>query len=114
MFKPSTAPRWKRQTKTGRSEAVGGGKGRYRANTDLSRKSGSSPRLTNASPPFFTNTRLEIDMYRLLPPLLSLEVRTAQGQTYGQGASLIGIGDVGELLEDDAFGVRGHRARKEF
>src|SRR5438552_9325722 len=67
MFRPSTAPRWKRQTKAGRSEAVGGGNGRYRANTDLARKSGSSPRLTNARLPFFTKIRLEIDIYRLLP-----------------------------------------------
>src|SRR2546423_9524386 len=112
MFSPSTAPRWKRQTRTGRSEAVEGGNGRYRANTDLARKSGSSPRLTNARPPFFTKIRLEIDMYRLLPsptPLLFLEVRAADRQANGQRSCLEGVTDVGELREDDTLRMRGHR-----
>src|ERR1051325_4373060 len=66
MFSPSTAPRWKRQTRMGRSEAVWGGKGRYDANAARARNSGSRPRLKSASPPDFTKTRLDIDIARLL------------------------------------------------
>src|SRR2546427_5814811 len=58
MLSPSTAPRWKRQTKMRRSggPAVGG-----TARAALARKRGSKPKLNNARPPDFTKTRLEID-----------------------------------------------------
>src|SRR3989454_4916776 len=58
MFSPSTAPRWKRQTRTGRSDGLTAG--RPDANAARARKSGSRPRLTSARPPDFTKTRLEM------------------------------------------------------
>ncbi len=75
MLSPSTAPRWKRQTKTGRQQAAWDGKGLYEVNAARARNSGSKPTLNRASPPDFTKTLLVIDMFRssdrcrLLPPL---------------------------------------------
>src|SRR5881394_503902 len=58
MLSPSTAPRWKRHTKTGRSD--GPTAGRPEANAARVRNNGSSPRLTSARPLDLTNTRREI------------------------------------------------------
>src|SRR5258708_5775035 len=54
MLSPSTAPRWKRHTKT-----AGDCVELRRAYAARFTNSGSRPRLTNARPPDFTNTRLE-------------------------------------------------------
>ena len=76
MLSPSTAPRWKRHTKTGRQQAAWGGKGSYELKAARATKSGSRPKLTKAKPPDFTKTLREIDMFpsscrcRPLPPLL--------------------------------------------
>src|SRR5437763_7353335 len=96
MFRPSTAPRWKRQTKIGRREAA---KGRRRAYAARPRNNGSSPRLTRASAPDLINTLRETVMGLLsLPPrrpplpfaacLLLLKLRPANRQADSERASL--------------------------
>src|SRR5882762_636697 len=60
MLSPSTAPRWKRHTKTGRLRAAWGGKGSYELKAARARNSGSRPKLNKARPPDFTKTRLEM------------------------------------------------------
>src|SRR5438552_17413953 len=94
MLSPSTAPRWKRQTKTGRQQAAWGGKGLYEVNAARARNSGSKPTLNRASPPDFTKTLLVIDMFRSsdgcrllppLPPFIAVEtpVRQSRGRLRG-------------------------------
>src|SRR5437879_13420726 len=80
MLRPSTAPRWNRHTKTGRERAAMGGNGRYEAKAALARNSGSRPKLNNASPPDFTNTRLEIDIDLCPPPLPPVTAATARSR----------------------------------
>src|SRR5437773_12137697 len=58
MLSPSTAPRWKRQTRVGQSDGLT--VGRPDANAARARNNGSSPRLTSARPPDFTKMRLEM------------------------------------------------------
>src|ERR1700758_760095 len=98
MLRPSTAPRWKRQTRIGRSD--GPTAGRAAAYAARARNSGSSPRLTNANPPAFTNTRLLMDTSRLsfrpsgrqpVRPSLSLKVRPAQHEPHGHRPRLHGV-----------------------
>src|SRR5688572_25661652 len=106
MLSPSTAPRWKRTTRVGRPDGLMDG-GTAKANR--SRNSGSSPMLTRARPPAFTNTRLEIVIVRSCLSghpaiLLSLKLRPAERQPHGVRARLRGIADVGQL-------ARQHRAR---
>src|SRR3989442_1946956 len=122
MLRPSTAPRWNRQTRIGRSEAGGGGRGREEANAARARNSGSRPKLTKARPPDFTNTRLETDIsdssqatacYRPLPPvpaLLPLKLRPAERQPHRQRARRDRICHVRQLLAEHAPRVVGHRA----
>src|SRR5437016_3648199 len=106
MLSPSTAPRWKRQTKTGRGRTGKDGEGALVvAYAARARNSGSSPKLTSAKPPDFTNTRREIVMRASrpcpsfpvlprLPPSLSLKLRSADRQPDRQRAGLQGIVDV--------------------
>src|ERR1700747_1263882 len=115
MLRPSTAPRWKRQTRIGRSDGLAAG--RAAAYAARARNSGSSPRLTNANPPAFTNTRLLMDTSSLsfrpsgrqaVRPSLLLKVRTPERQPHSHGAGLHGITDVHDLLQDDVACVRRH------
>src|SRR2546425_1968784 len=125
MLSPSTAPRWKRQTRIRRERAVEVGRGRYEANAARARNNGSRPRLNSASPPDFTNTRLEIDiipssnLYRLLPPStalyrplpsLPLKLRSANREADCEGTRLGRIGDVRQLTSEDLLGVFGHHS----
>src|SRR5207245_2240276 len=121
MLSPSTAPRWKRQTKTGRQQAAWGGKGSYEVKAARARKSGSRPKLTKAKPPDFTKTLREIDMFpsscrcRPLPPsaalcrpcrpLLPLKLRSAYCEAHGQGTRLRGIADPGQLTSEHLLRV---------
>src|SRR6266571_3037303 len=121
MLSPSTAPRWKRHTKTGRQQAAWGGNGLYEVKATRARKSGSRPRLTKAKPPDFTKTLREIDMCpsscrcRPLPPcaaltvLLSLKLRSAYCEADGQGTRLRGIADSCQLTSQHLLRVLGHR-----
>src|SRR3989440_10638296 len=124
MLSPSTAPRWKRQTRIGRWRAVEGGEKRSRPSAALARKSGSSPTLNRAIPPDFTNTRLDIVMaeppkpsppftvfHRPPPPstaLLLLKLRAADRESDGQGPGLNRVLDVGHLPDDHALRVLRH------
>src|SRR5436190_211285 len=122
MLSPSTAPRWKRQTRTGRSTAVEGGGRGSRPSAARAKKSGSSPMLNRAMPPDFTNTRLDIDMcpsstvtafLRPSPPstaLLLLKLRSANREADCEGTRLGRIGDVRQLTSEDLLGVFGHRS----
>src|SRR5437588_11652519 len=121
MLSPSTAPRWKRHTKTGRQQAAWGGKGSYELKAARATKSGSRPKLTKAKPPDFTKTLREIDMFpsaalcRPLPPsaalaaLLSLKLRSAYCEADGQGTRLRGIADACQLTSEHLLRVLGHR-----
>src|SRR2546421_12237484 len=117
MFRPSTAPRWKRQTRIGREDGMM--EGRNDRNAARARNSGSSPRLTSARPPFRTNTRLEMVIRSVLPSfrhsvvLLFLKLRPADRQADSERASLRWIVDIRELLEDDTSRMSGHRAAKD-
>src|SRR5215831_3435774 len=110
MLRPSTAPRWNRHTNTRPPGA--------RpfllpcANTARVRNSGSSPRLTMASPPALSTARRVIFM---IPPgceriLLLLELGTAERQAHRERARPCGALEVADLPQDHAAGVRGHRA----
>src|SRR6266571_4626066 len=87
MLSPSTAPRWKRHTKTGRQQAAWGGNGLYEVKATRARKSGSRPRLTKAKPPDFTKTLREIDMFpsscRCRPIVSETPVRLLRGRRPG-------------------------------
>src|SRR5438876_2279432 len=119
MLSPSTAPRWKRQTKTGRP--AWGGKGLYEVNTARARNSGSRPTLNKARPPDFTKTLLEIDTSRSsnrcpmppLPPiaaqLLPLKLRPSKRQSDRQRARLLGITDIRQLPFDHLLRIPRHR-----
>src|SRR6266571_5227219 len=119
MLCPSTAPRWKRHTKTGRQQAATCGNGRYDANAPRARNNGSRPILNSANPPDFTKTRLEIDICfsskplppaaALAAPLLPLELRSAYCEADGQGTRLRGIADAGQLTSEHLLRVLGHR-----
>src|SRR6266567_6171063 len=112
MLSPSTAPRWKRHTKTGRQQAAWGGKGSYGVKAARARKSGSRPKLTKAKPPDFTKTLREIDMFpssAAVAALLSLELRSAYCEADGQGARLRGIADACQLTSEHLLRVLGHR-----
>src|SRR6266516_1145451 len=121
MLSPSTAPRWKRQTRTGRSTAVEGGGRRSRPSAARAKKSGSSPMLNRAMPPDFTNTRLDIDMcpsstvtafVRPSPPstaLLPLKLRSANREADGEGPRLHGIAHACQLTPENLLRVLGHR-----
>src|SRR5207245_3893701 len=123
MLSPSTAPRWKRQTKTGRERSVEVGRGRPRPSAARARKSGSRPRLRSEIPPDFTNTRLEIDMcppsnlYRLLPLLptssLPLKLRPAERESDREHPRLSRIRDICKLSCDDPFRILGHGAAQD-
>src|SRR5438552_15134990 len=115
MLRPSTAPRWNRHTKTGRERAAMGGNGRYEAKAALARNSGSRPKLNNASPPDFMNTRLEIDIdlsssavtacYRPPPPvpaLLPLKLRPSERQAHRQRARSDRARRLRQLVADHA------------
>src|SRR5260370_39112368 len=110
MLSPSTAPRWNRQTSTGRSEAPAAG--RVEANAARARNRGSRPRLNKASPPDFTNTRLVIGMRRSLafvapPPLrdgsLALRPPGPDRQPHRERARRGGLANVGQLFADHAL-----------
>src|SRR5207249_1870448 len=118
MFSPSTAPRWKRQTKTGRQQAAWGGKGSYELKAARARNNGSRPKLNKARPPDFTNTLLVIDIClssdrcRPLPPsaaLLLLKLRSAYCEADGQGTRLRGIADSCQVTSQHLLRVLGHR-----
>src|SRR6266487_1677865 len=121
MLSPSTAPRWKRQTRIGRSRAVEGGARRSRPSAARAKKSGSSPTLNRAIPPDFTNTRLDIDMcpsstvtafVRPSPPstaLLLLKLRSANREADGEGPRLHAIAHACQLTPENLLRVLGHR-----
>src|SRR6185312_5384099 len=122
MLSPSTAPRWKRQTRTGRWRAVEGGGRRSRPSAARAKKSGSSPTLKRAIPPDFTNTRLDMviadppkppppftALHRPPPPLLSLKLRSAYCEADGEGTRLRGIADACQLASEHLLRVLGHR-----
>src|SRR5256886_715990 len=117
MLSPSTAPRWKRQTKMRRSGGRADGR---TAKAARARNNGSKPRLNNARPPDFTKTRLEIVIviapsfrsarppYRPSAASLPLKLRPPDRESDGQGPGLDGVLHVGQLLADHAFRVLGH------
>src|SRR4029077_13812179 len=119
MLSPSTAPRWNRETRIGRDRARKGAAGRLAAYAARARKSGSSPRLNSASPPDFTNTRLDIVIassglprfpasFRALPRSSSLKLRPPEGEADAPPPSLHGIADIRQLPANDPFRVRRH------
>src|SRR6185437_2317500 len=118
MLSPSTAPRWKRHTKTGRQQAAWGGKGSYELKAARARNSGSRPKLNRARPPDFTNTLLEIDIClssdrcrpsAALAALLLLKLWSAYREADGEGTRLHGIADAGHLTPEHLLRVLGHR-----
>src|SRR6266851_3649865 len=118
MFRPSTAPRWNRQTRTGWSD--GTMEGWNVENAARARNSGSSPRLNRARPPDLTKRRREIIAFPSIIPSfhrlhvsLLLKVRPADRQANRERACLQGIGNIHELLENDDSRVGGHRAAKD-
>src|SRR5437660_10015888 len=114
MFRPSTAPRWKRQTKTGRRRTAEDAEGRRRAYAALARNSGSSPRLNRTRLPDFMNAlRVMLTDVPRPSPSLFLKFRPADRQADGERASLRWISDICELLEDDSSRMSGHGAAKD-
>src|SRR5438552_14168017 len=122
MLSPSTAPRWKRQTNIRRSDGPADGR---TAKAARARNNGSRPRLNSASPPDFTNTRLEIDiipssnLYRLLPPSpalsrplpsLPLKLRSANREADCECPRLHGVADACQLAPEHLLRVLGHRS----
>src|SRR6266545_1795984 len=114
MFRPSTAPRWKRHTRTAED-----GAGRRRAYTARPRNSGSRPRLNRARPPDLTNALRETVMgspspssaaLRRPPPSLPLKLRAPEGQANGDGPRRPRIADIGQLSSEDVSRMLGHRA----
>src|ERR1043166_4172011 len=125
MLSPSTAPRWNRHTST-RRERAGRGSDRP-AYTARARNSGSSPKLTIASPPALRNARRESCM---LPPrgpvaatgaarpngrrgLLSLELRAPEREPDRERARPPRVGDICDLREDHVSRARAHRAAQD-
>src|ERR1700758_2020516 len=119
MLSPSTAPRWKRQTRIGRETARNGAAGRLAAYAARARNSGSSPRLNSARPPDLTNKRLDIVIassgvpcfpapFRALPRSSPLNPRPPDVVAEGQRLSLHGIADIRQLPADDPLRVRRH------
>src|SRR6266566_4484160 len=118
MLSPSTAPRWKRQTKMRRSGGRADGR---TAKAARARNNGSKPRLNNARPPDFTKTRLEIVIviapsfrsarppYRPSAASLPLKLRPPDREPHGQRPGLNGVLHVGQLFADDPFRVLRHR-----
>src|SRR5262245_18442298 len=90
MLSPSTAPRWKMQTRVFPPSLV-----RSAAYAARVRKIGSSPSETRASPPAFTNTRRSmlpeqfISVRLSAVRLLSLKLRAAEGESNGHGPRLL-------------------------
>src|SRR5512135_180187 len=113
MLRPSTAPRMNRHTSTGWAEPGAGGNGRASTYAARSRNRGSSPRLTSASPPDFTNTLLDTVIVPPLSMLLSLELGPAESQAYDQRPRRVGIADVGELVAQHVARVHGEDAAEE-